>query len=406
MRARIVGGLGVAIAFVVSALAACVDDSATSTPDDAGPAQGVEGGPCFANGTCNDALVCVVPNLCVKPGADSGMADSSSGVDSSADTSVADTSVGDAADAAPPPPSCATSGDGRTNCGLGSESCCTSLPVAGGTYNRTFVSDAGVPTGQADPATVGDFKLDKYEVTVGRFRQFVAAWNGGAGYTPPAGSGKHTHLNGGNGLNATAGGNEPGWSIADNANIAPTAANLACDATFATWTVSPGANEKRPINCETWYELAAFCIWDGGFLPSEAEWELAAVGGSEQRQYPWGPTAPGTANQYAIYNCDFPSSSGTCSNAANIAPVGTPTAGAGKFGQLDLAGNAYEWNLDWFKTPYVSCTNCVNATASTGHLIRGGAFEYPEPNFRPSSRGSQGPTTRVFDLGGRCARTP
>jgi len=49
---------------------------------------------------------------------------------------------------------------------------------------------------------VGDFKLDKYEVTVGRFRQFVAAWNGGAGYTPPAGSGKHTHLNGGNGLNA------------------------------------------------------------------------------------------------------------------------------------------------------------------------------------------------------------
>ena len=37
----------------------------------------------------------------------------------------------------------------------------------------------GVATGLADPATVSDFRLDKYDVTVGRFRQFVKAWNGG-----------------------------------------------------------------------------------------------------------------------------------------------------------------------------------------------------------------------------------
>ena len=401
MHARIVVGLGVVAALAVWALAACVGDSGGGGPQ---PAQGTEGGACFANGTCSGALKCVVPNLCVKPG-DGGVnpADSSPGVDASADASGVD--AGDAA--APIPSSCAISGAGRTNCGAGSESCCTSLPVPGGTYNRTYSNDGGIPSAEADPATVGDFKLDKYEVTVGRFRQFVAAWNNGSGYTPPGGSGKHTHLNGGNGLNANGGGYEPGWAIGDNANISPTNANLACDASYATWTSAPGANEKRPINCENWYELAAFCIWDGGFLPSEAEWEYAAVAGAEERKFPWGTVDPGTTNQYAIYGCFFPSSSGTCSTAANIAPVGTPTSGAGKYGQLDLAGNAYEWNLDWYKSTYASCTNCVNATPSIGgHLIRGGAFEYPSANFRPTSRGSQGATTRIFDLGGRCARTP
>ena len=48
-----------------------------------------------------------------------------------------------------------------------------------------------------------------------------------------------------------------------------------------TWTSAAGANEKRPQNCLSFYDLHAFCIWDGGFLPSEAEWEYAAAGGSD-----------------------------------------------------------------------------------------------------------------------------
>jgi len=189
-----------------------------------------------------------------------------------------------------------------------------SLEVTGGGYYRTYdpvVYDGGMyiptlaadggPAGEADPATVSTFRLDKYLVTVGRFRQFVNAWNDGNGYAPRADSGKHTHLNGGEGLNATGGGYEPGWVATDDSIIAPTNANLACRPQYDTWTNTAGSQENLPINCVNWYEAYAFCIWDGGFLPSEAEWEYAAAGGGQQREYPWGSAAPGTANQYAIY---------------------------------------------------------------------------------------------------------
>jgi sulfatase modifying factor 1 len=303
--------------------------------------------------------------------------------------------------------SCKTSGAGLNNCGAGSESCCTSLEVAGGTYDRTYTSSGGGPMGEADPASVSGFRLDKYLVTVGRFRQFVTAWDNGAGYTPPAASGKHTHLNGGSGLNATGGGYEPGWVTSDNSNIAPTNANLACDATYPTWTNTAGSQENLPMNCVTWYESYAFCIWDGGFLPSESEWEYAAAGGSQQREYPWGTTDPGTGNQYAIYNCNYPSGSGSCTSVSNIAPVGTATQGAGLWGQLDLAGNMWEWNLDWYASSYVEPgIDCANLTSASYRVFRGGSFSSTASILLPPSRLINRPADRNYVIGFRCARTP
>ena len=194
-------------------------------------------------------------------------------------------------------PSCAATGPGLTDCGASSESCCTSIEVPGGTYQRTFTQENG-PEG--DDVTVSGFRLDKYDVTVGRFRQFVSAvlpTEGGAGWLPASGSGKHVHLNGGQGLVAVGypldGGvaadagtvYESGWASAYDSNVVPTDANLACES-FATWTTAASDSEHLPIDCVNWYEAYAFCIWDGGFLPSEAEWELAGTGGDNTARSP------------------------------------------------------------------------------------------------------------------------
>jgi formylglycine-generating enzyme required for sulfatase activity len=286
--------------------------------------------------------------------------------------------------------------------------------VKGGTYYRTYKNNGNGPTDLALSATVSSFRLDKYLVTLGRFRRFVAAWNGGAGYSPPAGSGKHAHLNGGQGLANSAGPGtcEPGWVASDNGNIAPTNANLACNATYPTWTNTPGTQENLPINCVNWWESYAFCIWDGGFLPSESEWEYAAAGGSQQREYPWGTTAPGTGNEYAIYGCYYPSGSGSgtfadCTGVANIAPVGKATQGGGLWGQLDLAGNVWEWSLDWYASFVDRCTDCVNLTAASGRVHRGGYFGTSTSYLLPPHARYRGtPTNRSSDIGFRCARTP
>jgi formylglycine-generating enzyme required for sulfatase activity len=318
--------------------------------------------------------------------------------------------------------------------------------VPGGTYYRTYdpldpdggvllAADGGA-TGEADPATVSGFRLDKYLVTVGRFRQWMNYLTDG-GAPPEAGSGKHVHLNGGLGLEAPdaldAGAflYEPGWS---GGLPVPTAASFSCD-TDSTWTLSPGNSENLPITCVTWFQAYAFCIWDGGFLPSDAEWGYAAAGGSQQREYPWGSTEPGTKNQYAIYctngvteNCYYPTGD---AGGPRAAPVGTPALGEGRWGQLDLAGEVAEWVFDYAQgvvgsVPQVNpCTDCASLV-----WFNGGPNP-ADPNYSGPFRGSrtgpvetQGeptllsayhgyaeqtdPQQRVVGgLGGfRCARTP
>lgn len=316
------------------------------------------------------------------------------------------------------PASCQQPGEGVTDCGAQRESCCTSLEVTGGSYYRTYTNDGSGPTGEADPATVSSFRLDKYDVTVGRFRRFVAAWNGGAGWLPPAGSGKHAHLNCGQGLGdgGGSGGYEPGWIASDDRNVAPTTHNLTtgcANPTLATWTATVGPDENKPVNCVNWYEAYAFCIWDGGFLPSGAEWGYAAAGGSEQREYPWGSTDPGTTNEYAIYDCDYPSGPGSCGapgmgTAANYAPVGTAALGAGRWGQLDLAGNVFQWNLDDSSVPDANpCTDCIDLAHTPDRVSRGGSFGVTASNLLSSFPGSPDrATVRHNAIGFRCARSP
>jgi formylglycine-generating enzyme required for sulfatase activity len=261
---------------------------------------------------------------------------------------------------------------------------------------------------------VSGFRLDKYLVTVGRFRAFVAAavaTDGGTGWTPPEGSGKHIFLNNGRGLAtiSSPGTYETGWIASDASNIALTNANLSCASVNATWTSDAGANETMPMNCVNWYEAYAFCIWDGGFLPSEAEWEYAAAGGDQQREFPWGTALPGASNQYAIYSCYYPEGAVVCDALRNVAPVGTAKLGLGRWGQLDLAGELFEWNLDWYNDYAAPCTDCANVTTAGYSLrvVRGGDFtDFNIQDLYPSYRRAAPPSSRSPELGFRCARAP
>jgi formylglycine-generating enzyme required for sulfatase activity len=295
-----------------------------------------------------------------------------------------------------------------------SESCCKTLPVTAGKYYRTYgFSDAGVATAESDLADVSGFELDKYPVTVGRFLQYVSYLAADGGAPPAPGTGKHTHLNGGSGLVAEPGGGfETGWDSAWDSNIptgvatAPTWTEQLAQCAEATWGLSTDAGTQAtlPVNCINWYQAYAFCIWDGGFLPTEAEWELAA-GGNLQVPYPWGDATPEPiTTSYAVVECDYASAPGCGVNG--IAPVGSAPSGVGPFGQLDLLGEVQEWTLDTFAPAYpLPCDDCAELSATIDLRVpRGVAWSTA---LQPVTTRSEEPAaTSTATLGVRCARPP
>ena len=82
-------------------------------------------------------------------------------------------------------------------------------------------------------------------------------------------------------------------------------------------------------------------------------------------------------NQYAIYGSYF------TGNSTGLAPVGTAANGAGRWGQLDLAGQIWEWNLDWKQTYVNPCMDCVNLTKATYRIVRGDNFGDPSGTWSP-----------------------
>lgn len=295
-----------------------------------------------------------------------------------------------------PVQSCATL---APTCGpSGTSPCCESPLVPGGSFDRSY--DVGPDNAypyKSFPATVGTFRLDKYEVTVGRFRQFVNAGQGTHANPPSAGAGAHRYI-------PDSGWNEI-WSGFLPVDTPTLVALVKCDATDQTWTDTPGANESLPMNCLDWTEAMAFCIWDGGYLPTEAEWNYAAAGGSEQRAFPWSspPAALIVDGSDASYCVDL----GACGTSA-LAPVGTKPAGDGRWGQSDLGGNVWEWVLDRYETPYQipSCNDCASLPVAGYQVHRGGAFSTPASALRGAFRGADNMSTRVSNIGVRCARPP
>jgi formylglycine-generating enzyme required for sulfatase activity len=246
--------------------------------------------------------------------------------------------------------------------------------------------------------TVSPFMLDTYSVTVGRFRNFVAAFNG---IPPVQGAGANPAIP------------NSGWNSSWNKNLAASQAQLRSGlqcvpayAPNATWTDAPGPHENNMMSCVSWYEAFAFCVWDGGRLPTEAEREYAAAGGAENRLYPWGATM-GSTDPTLVDDFD--------SMGSPFDAVGTHPNGAGKWGHQDLAGLTWEWILDWYDPNWysgggASCTDCANLTAmgvdggAPTRVIRGGAWDGNDRTVRAAQRGYGDPMGRSYP-GFRCARS-
>jgi formylglycine-generating enzyme required for sulfatase activity len=283
------------------------------------------------------------------------------------------------------PPSCVES----PTCGE-NQSCCASYLVEGGTFKQLY--DDVNKTDDSFSATVSSFLLDRYEVSVSRFRRWVAVYDE-AGAKPAAGSGRNPNNP-----------EDTGWFGDYNIGLPPTAADLddallECPGTH--WTSAPGVSEREPMACINWFMAQAFCIWDGGRLPTAAERNYAAAGGGQQRVYPWSaPSKDATiSSSYAVY---YPPGA--------IAEVGSIVGqGDGRWGHLDLAGNAWEWVQDYWapEPPTTDCQNCANLTVGPDRAYHGGGYLTGVDDLIVAYGGDPGaPLAASKTIGFRCARTP
>jgi formylglycine-generating enzyme required for sulfatase activity len=175
----------------------------------------------------------------------------------------------------------------------------------------------------------------------------------------------------------------------------------------ATWADQADISaDKKPMNCVTWFEAMAFCAWDGGFLPTEAEWNYVAAGGNEQRSYPWSSPASSLtidcsyADYYDGNYCVNPPT-GAVDRVGSTSPKGD-----GKWGHADLGGNVVQWALDSYQSSYANpCNDCADLTSSSLRVIRGGGYRDAAPSLRGASRNGSAPAARFGDIGARCARS-
>jgi len=172
---------------------------------------------------------------------------------------------------------------------------------------------------------------------------------------------------------------------------------------------APGAGDRHPVVYVSSLEAIKYCQSLSTRerkryrLPTEAEWEYAARG-TDGRKYPWGNHEHrGDLANFADRNTVFAWSDREIDDGyPESSPVGAFPFGASPFGVEDMAGNVWEWCLDYFE-PYrgVAKVNPHGPTAGVKRVLRGGSWKSRFNSLRATTRNSNVPNYSCNDLGFR-----
>ncbi len=241
-------------------------------------------------------------------------------------------------------------------------------------------------------AVVRPFALSRCEISVGQYSRFVDE----TGYVTDAERGEGCYV-----LNET--GNN--FDLRKDRN----------------WR-DPGFSQGRdhPVVCVSWNDTNTYAEWLSARtghayrLPSEAEWEYAARGGSRHSRF-WGDD-PDQACEYANgadlavtqrFN-DWPWSVSDCNDGSVFtAPVGRYRRNA--FGLSDMLGNVWEWSADCWQANYEGAPNDGTAWEVGGdcamRVVRGGGWDFRPETLRSAYRNGFTADVAFYELGFRLART-
>jgi formylglycine-generating enzyme required for sulfatase activity len=175
------------------------------------------------------------------------------------------------------------------------------------------------------------------------------------------------------------------------------------EVTQAQWKAVMGSNPSHfqgddlPVENVSWNDVQDFLAQLKNLtgknyrLPTEAEWEYAARGGSKSRNTQY-------SGAYSPDNCAWYSNN----SGSKTHPVGTKLSN--ELGIYDMSGNVWEWCNDWYGS-YSSDpqTNPHGAYSGSTRVIRGGSWNFVAWIVRVSFRYAFTPVYRDYDLGFRLA---